>query len=190
MKTEIIKKILLFSKENKSIISTRQFGETATQFVGYILDFKENIFSMQQITTNGFKDGILIESIDNIETIECGEYERAYQFLHDNFDKIDKQTINNIELPQNENWKFELIKQLHLLNEIISIQLESDKNIIIGKIVNFDETHLEFNPLNNVGKDEGIVIYKLDNITTFTINELESRRIKLFSEWRKGEIKD
>ncbi|MCF8294174.1 MAG: hypothetical protein K9I70_10220 [Chitinophagaceae bacterium] len=184
MKQKILKKILSHSRKTKSIISARQFGDSSNQFVGYILDYDENIFIMQQVSVLGLEDGLLIESIDNIETFEMGEYEAAYQFLFENPTKLSNQTIKEIALPKTKNWKLDLLEKLFALNEIITIQLKSDNNTITGFVVSFDEMHLEFNPLSNLGRDEGIVIYKLDDISTFTINELDSRRIRTFKEWQ------
>jgi hypothetical protein len=185
MKNKILEKLLKTSKKEKSIISARQYGEKSNQFVGYILDFNENVFIMQQVSTNGLDDGILIESFENIETFDVGEYEKAYQFLFENSDKISKQIVKEIDLPISENWKYSILEKLFLSNEVVTIQLKSDNNTVTGNIISFNKTHLEFNPLNNIGKDEGIIIYKLEDISTFTINEMESRRIKLLKSWRE-----
>ena len=185
MKNKILDKLLSASMQKKSIITARQYGDNSNQFVGYILDYNENVFVMQQVSTNGLENGILIESFENIETFEIGEYEKAYQFLFANSDKVNKQTVKKIELQKSENWKYNVLEKLFLCNEVITIQLKSDNNIVTGNIISFNKTHLEFNPLNNTGKDEGIVLYKLEDITTFTINEIESRRINFFKNWRE-----
>lgn len=182
---KLIAEILEHSKKTKSILSARQLGDSSNQFVGYILDFDDKIFIMQQVTTKGLKDGLLIEAIDNIETFEKGDYEDAYGYLFNNIKILSEQTVGNLKLPKSSNWKFEILRTLFKLDKIITIQLKTDDNIVTGMILEMDETHLKFNPLTNVGKDEGTVIYAIDNISTFTVDELESRKIKVLNEWRK-----
>ena len=97
---------------------------------------------------------------------------------------VNKQTLKKLDLPKNENWKYELLGKLFLLGEVITIQLKSDNNIVTGFIISFSKTHLEFNPLSNIGKDEGKVIYKIEDISTFTVNEISSRRLQFFKDWR------
>ncbi len=184
MENKILDKILTNSKKDKSIISARQYGDSNNQFVGYILDFNDKLFIMQQVSTNGFEDGILIEEFDNIETFEVGDYESAYQFLFENSHKASKQTVKNIDLPNSENWKYDMLEKMFSLGEVITIQLNSDDNIVTGYIISFNKSHLEFNPLSNIGEDDGIVLYKIEDIKTFTINEISSRRINLFKNWR------
>ncbi len=184
-KKKIISEILEHSKKTKSVLSARQLGDSSNQFVGYILDFNDQIFIMQQITTKGLKNGLLIETIDNIETFEMGDYEDAYGYLFNNIELISEQTVGNLKLPKSSNWKFEMLRTLFKLDKIITIQLKTDDNIVTGMILGLDETHLKFNPLTNVGKDEGTVIYAIENISTFTVDELESRKIKVLNQWRK-----
>jgi hypothetical protein len=105
-KKKIISEILEHSKKTKSVLSARQLGDSSNQFVGYILDFNDQIFIMQQITTKGLKNGLLIETIDNIETFEMGDYEDAYGYLFNNIELISEQTVGNLKLPKSSNWNF------------------------------------------------------------------------------------
>lgn len=184
MKKNILTKILTHSKKTKTILSTRKYGPDNSQFVGYIVDFNETVFIMQQVSTLGLEDGLLVEAFDNVETFEMDEYEKSYQYLFENADIIKKQTITKLPLPNGENWKFDLLKSLSAEKKIITIQLSCDKNIVCGYIVEFDETYLQLNAISTIGEDQGNVIYKLADISTFTIDELESRKRKAFNEWR------
>ena len=185
MKQNILLKILANSKKTKTILSARKYNEDDTHYVGYIVDFNETVFIMQQVSTYGLLDGLLIETFDNIETFEMDEYEKSYQFLLDNADKITKQTVNKLALPKGDKWKYDLLKTLFDEKKIITIQLSSDNIIVTGLIVDFDETYLQFNVISTIGEDQGIVVYKLIDISTFTIDELESRKRKTFYEWRQ-----
>jgi len=185
MKKNILTKILTHSKKTKTILSARKYNEDDTHYVGYIVDFNDTVFVMQQVSTYGLHDGLLIETFDNIETFEIDEYEKSYQYLFDNADKITKQTITTLTLPKSDNWKFDLLKTLFAEKKIITIQLSSDNIIVTGFILDFDETYLQFNVISPIGEDQGKVIYKLVDISTFTIDELESRKRKAFNDWRQ-----
>ena len=185
MKKNILTKILTHSKKTKTIISARKYNEDDTNYVGYIVDFNDTVFIMQQVSTYGLHDGLLIETFDNIETFEMDEYEKSYQYLFDNADKITKQTVNNLTLPKGDKWKYDLLKTLSAEKKIITIQLSSDNIIIAGLIVDFDQIHLHFNLISRIGEDQGTIIYKLADISAFTIDELESRKRKTFKDWRQ-----
>ena len=185
MKKNILTKLLTHSKKTKTILSARKYNEDDTHFVGYIIDFNETVFVMQQVSMYGLHDGLLIETFDNIETFEIDEYEKSYQYLFDNADKITEQTITKLALPKGDNWKFDLLKTLFAEKKIITIQLSSDNIIVTGFILDFDETYLQFNVISPIGEDQGKVIYKLADISTFTIDELDSRKRKVFNDWRQ-----
>ena len=173
------------SKKTKTIVSARKYNDEDTLYVGYIVDFNDSIFIMQQVSTYGLPDGLLIESIDNIESFEMSEYEKSYQYLFENADKIKPQTISSLKLPKGDNWKYDLLKVLFAQKKVITIQLTSENAIVTGFIVDLDEKYLHFHMISNIGEDQGKIIYNLTDISTFTIDELESRKRNTFYEWRQ-----
>ena len=185
MKQTILFKILANSKKKKAIISARKYNDDDTLYVGYIVDFNDSLFLMQQISTYGLHDGLLIESLDNIESFEINEYEKSYQYLFENTDKISEQTISSLTLPKGAKWKYNLLKTLFAQKKIVTIQLSTDNTIVTGFITDLDEKYLHFNMISNIGEDQGKIIYKLTDISTFTIDELESRKRNTFYKWRQ-----
>ena len=79
MKNKVLNKILTHSKKTKTILSARRYNDDDNHYVGYIIDFNDTVFIMQQVSTYGLQDGLLIETFDNIETFEMDEYEKSYQ---------------------------------------------------------------------------------------------------------------
>ena len=185
MKKNILTKILTHSKKTKTILSARRYNDDDNHYCGYIVAFNDTVFIMQQVSTYGLHDGLLIETFDNIETFELDEYEKSYQYLFDNSDKITNQTIKSLKLPKGDKWKYDLLKTLFAEKKIITIQLSSDNIIVTGLIVDFDEAHLQLNLISPIGIDQGKIVYKLSDISAFTIEELESRKRKTFNDWRQ-----
>lgn len=183
----ILKHILEESKKKKTIISARKYNDGKTIYVGYILDFNDSIFMMQQVSKNGLEDGIYIDNIENIESFELRDYEQAYQFLFENSFKLSDQKIKYIDLPNSENWKFELIKLLFSLNDIVSIKFNND-DYVTGYILNYDEVNVNFKCYNDVGIVDGIIIYKIEDFCSFNIDDFDIRRTKLFINWRENKI--
>jgi hypothetical protein len=185
MKKNILSSILEHSKKTKSIICARRSNDEDSLYVGYIVDFTETIIIMQQITTYGLEDGLFIESIDNIETFEFeDEYAKSFQFLFENQSKIKKQTIHTLKLPKSKNWKFEMLKNFKNEAKIITIILSAENITIHGFIIDFDENMICLNPISKLGENQGKVTYKLNDISSLTIDELESRKRKAFYDWR------
>jgi hypothetical protein len=184
MESRIVESILSHSKETKSLIGIRKYNDDDDFYVGYIIDYNETLLSFQHITKYGAKDGILVEKIENIESIETGDdYIKAYQFLILNPDKIPQQTLENINLPNTDNWQYEILKSLHEESRIVTIELSSD-TLVHGYIIDIDEDNLQINPIGNSGKDEGVSIYKLLDIAAISAEQLESRKRQAFFNWR------
>lgn len=184
MQSRIVESILSHSKETKSLIGIRKYNDGDNFYVGYIIDYNETLVSFQHITKYGAKDGVMVEKIGGIESFETGDdYMKAYQFLMMHPDKIPQQTVKNVNLPDADNWQYEILKGLHDESRIVTIELNND-SVIHGYIIDLDEDILQINPISNSGKDEGVSIYKLDDISAISTERLESRKRQAFFNWR------
>ncbi len=184
MKPKILEKIIAHSKKTKTLIGVRKYNEGDDFYVGYIVDFNDKLIVLQHITKFGLEDGLIVEKIENIESFETEEdYVKSYQFLFDNQNKISNQTIKNIKLSKGENWQYALLKNKFDKGQIFTIELNND-TYIHGYLIDFDETYIQLKSIDNLGNNEGIIIYKLSDISGFTFERLESRKRQVFYDWK------
>ncbi|MBC7748727.1 MAG: hypothetical protein H7Z76_09170 [Methylotenera sp.] len=186
MKNKILDKILSHSKKTKSIIGVRKYNDGDDLLVGYIIDYTDTLIVLQHITKYGVEDGLIVEKIENIETFESDDdYVKSYQFLFENESKILKQTVKSIKLPNGDNWQYELLKMKFDNGKLVTVELNNDDLVTHGYIVDFDENNLQFKPIDKLGNNEGITIYKLSDISGLAIDRLESRKRQTFYDWKK-----
>src|SRR6476469_7295123 len=123
MISRIIKEVLTYSQETKTLISVRKRNNEDDIWVGYIVDFNETLFVLQHISTFGLEDGLIIERIDNIDNFEIEDnYVKSIQFLFDSKNGIQKQIIKTIEISNEENWQYELLKNGLDQSKIITVE--------------------------------------------------------------------
>ena len=74
----------------------------------------ENIFVLQHISPLGHEDGLIVEKISNVDNFETNDaYLKAIEILYRNGGKIPKQGIDKIEISEEEDWQFEIIKNVN-----------------------------------------------------------------------------
>jgi hypothetical protein len=186
MANKIVEKILSHSKKTKTLIGVRKYNDGDDLYIGYIVEYNDTLIVLQHVTIFGLEDGLMVEKIENIETFETeDDYVKSFQFLFKNKNKILKQTVKNIKLPESENWQYELLKSKFDKGKLVTIELNNDDKVTHGYIIDVDEKNLQFNPIDKLGKDEGITIYKLSDISGLTIDRLESRKRQAFYDWKK-----
>jgi hypothetical protein len=186
MTNSILDKILAHSKKTKTLIGVRKYEDDDELYLGYIIEYSDLLIQMQQVSKYGLKDGVIILKIEDVETFEVeDDYVKAYQFLLENAKEIKEQTVESLKLPKTENWQYEVVKDLFLTKRIVTIELSNERIVVNGYIVDFDKTYLSFNPIDHIGKEQGTIIYKLVDLTSLSIDELESRKRQTFNEWRK-----
>ncbi|MEN8121351.1 MAG: hypothetical protein ABFS35_13445, partial [Bacteroidota bacterium] len=186
MKNGIIEKILKESKDNKKILGIRKYGEGDDFWCGYIYDFNEQLVIIQHFTKFGKPDGLIIEKIENIESIETDDdYAKSYQYLVENHNRIEKQRDIKIKICASEDWQLDTFKQLDLFKALVTIEINSDF-FISGFINEFDNGFLNIKTIGKLGEDEGDCFYKIADITSIQFDRMEERKRQLLSEWRKS----
>ncbi len=181
----LMQKILEESKNLKKIIGIRKYNAGDDLYVGYIVDYSDSLFLMQHITKYGEKDGFIVERLDSIESVETDDdYVNSYQFLVKNTDKIREQSIDSFNLPDEQNWQYEILKVLFEQGDIITVELNNDDLVVHGYIADFDEDFLKLKPIDKLGNPEGFTLYKLSDISGLTIGSQESRKRQAFVEWK------
>ncbi|MGZ5244632.1 MAG: hypothetical protein ACXWEY_10905 [Bacteroidia bacterium] len=169
------------SLENKELLAFRTYDDSEKFWCGYVLSLNENLVQIQHISKLGFYDGIVVERIENIESIDVDTYNKAMQFLvGKNQEQYSQQKY---ELPNNENWQFEFLKINSLQNIFLSIG--TNDGSISGYVRDFDEEFLSLQLIGVAGEDNEITIYRLLDANYFQINDLENRKRETLYNWRK-----
>ncbi|SEF58832.1 hypothetical protein SAMN05421847_0392 [Halpernia humi] len=178
-------KILQESKEKGKYLSIWNYNDDEKFWFGKILNFTEEIVVLQHFTKYGKKDGLLILQICDIKAIDFDdEYTNAMKLVIENSEKLATEDEFKFDFYDNENWKFILLNQLKFKTEIItSIEIEND--YFTGFIKDVDEENFVINLVGSLGQDEGNSIYKIEDLKSFRVNDIDNRKRLLLYNSRK-----
>ena len=186
---EIITKILEKSKLNKELLGLWKYNDEDSFWCGYIIDYNETLIKIQHYTKYGKPDGIIIAQLANIKSVDFDDdYAKAMQVVIDYADEIEKEANFDITLSENDNWDFEIIKKLEGNFDILSSIEISNSDYFSGFITEVTETDFIIRCVGKMGEDEGSVIYKIEDITGFKINDIDNRKRCLLYKWRKAKL--
>ena len=179
-------KILQHSKENQSIIAIYNDAGGDNFWAGYIIDFNDEFFTMQHISKYGKKDGILIEPFFNINRIDIDDYCKCLNYLKVHHQELDQENQITFTATSEENWITQFLTQISNQTEYISrIQLNNDSRFS-GFIRNLTEEDFELKCVGAEGTDEGSLYFKIDDISSLRVNDLEARRRLLLYNYRRS----
>ena len=186
---EIFNKILERSKLNKELLGLWKYNEEDSFWCGHVIDYNETLLKIQHYTKYGKPDGIIIAQLENIKSVDFDDdYAKAMQVVIDYADEIEKETNFDITLSENDNWDFEIIKKLEGNFDILSSIEISNSDYFSGFITEVTETDFIIRCVGKMGEDEGSVIYKIEDITGFKINDIDNRKRCLLYKWRKAKL--
>lgn len=181
---EILKK----SKEQKQIIGFWKYNDEDAFWAGYVLNLNEELVSIQHYTKFGKPDGIIVERIDNIKSVDYDDdYAKAMQYLIENATQIDKETNINLDLSFQENWQINLLKQLEGTNHIVRVEIKGSE-YYSGLISTLSKLDFVLQRIGDLGEDEGKSLYKIEDLTAIRINDIENRKKALLYNWRKASL--
>jgi hypothetical protein len=185
----ILNKILERSKLNKELIGLWKYNEEDGFWCGYIIDYNENLVTIQHYTKYGKKDGIIISQISDIQSVDFNDdYAKAMQCVIDYSKELEKEDETNIILTESEDWQFELLKQMERnLDKITSLEINGS-NYFSGFIGEVTEYDFILHCIGKLGEDEGTVIYRIEDVTGFKINDIENRKRAMLYKWRKASL--
>jgi len=175
MKT-LLKEILQNSKENKKIIGIRVYENDDYFYAGYVLDFNDKVVQLQHFTEYGIEDGIVLEPIENIENVEIDDdYYKSLQILVQQNQKLEIKNIVDSKYNIEGNWRYNILKTF--VGKPIIIVIENHKREkICGFVTKLTEQEILLNPIGLQGIDEGLSLYKLDDIYSIQPDDLECRK--------------
>ena len=172
----LLKEILKKSRDTKKVINLRKYDNDDYFYSGYILDYNDEVVVIQHFTDYGKDDGLVFEKIENIENIEYDEdYSESLQLIIQNTKEIDIPNITKHKFDLDGNWKLNILKMFLDKNVIIIVE-NYKKEKICGFVKQVNETELLINPINKGGLNEGMSLYKLDDISSIQPDDLECRK--------------
>jgi hypothetical protein len=185
----IINKILERSRLNKELIGLWKYNDEDGFWCGYVIDYNESLVTIQHYTKYGKKDGIIIAQISDIQSLDFNdEYSNAMQYVIDYSNELEKEDETNITITEGEDWQFELLKQLEgNLDKITRLEINGS-NYFSGFIQEVSEYDFILQCIGKLGEDEGTVIYKIEDITGFRINDIDNRKRAMLYKWRKASL--
>ena len=180
----LIDKILKSSKLNKKFLSFWVYSDEETFWFGQVIDYnKENII-IQHYTRYGKKDGIIIIKKSDIISIDINDdYSKAMTYIIENSIEISDENNFNLSFNFKENWQFELLKQIEGNYDFIS-SIEINNSYYSGFVEEVDKENFTFNLIGKSGEDEGLTMFKVEDITHFKINDIDNRKRLLLYNWR------
>ncbi len=184
---EIFNKILERSKLNKELIGIWKYNDEESFWCGHVVDYNDKLVKIQHYTKYGKKDGLIIAQISSIQSVDFDDdYAKAMQVIIDYSAEIEKEVNFDLEISDDENWDFEMIKKLEGNFDIVSSFEMNNSDYYSGFIVEASESDFILRCIGKNGEDEGLVVYKIADVTGFKINDIENRKRNLLFKWRKA----
>ncbi|HAI36785.1 MAG TPA: hypothetical protein DCM40_00900 [Maribacter sp.] len=188
MSESILFEILKKSKENKEIIGIWKYNDDDGFWAGYVKDYNEELVTIQHFTKYGKSDGIIVERIENIKSVDFDDdYAKAMQCLIDYSSELDKDNPFEIELNDNEEWQIGILKQLEGTDRIARLEINGS-DYFSGFIKRLSESDLIIHCVGKMGEDEGTVFYRIEDVTAVRVNDIENRKRVMLFNWRKASL--
>jgi hypothetical protein len=183
MENQMFESILSESKSTKKIIGFNMFGSNGDFWCGYVLDYNSEVVIIQHFTKHGIKDGLIIEKLENIQSIDSDDdYSIAFEYLTANSAKILTQTIPNVQLTYAGDWKMEILQFCKSNEIIVSIGMNNEINIT-GFIKELNDELVRIRCIERLGETESISYYRVSEIENIHIEKSEDRKRRLLYDW-------
>ena len=174
----MINEILENSQKNQELIGVTLYNESGF-WCGIVEDFNDDFIQLRHYTSYGELDGVAIERIADIERIDINdEYLNSLKIMIEHKEKIRDIKIKSriFEELDEDNWQYVGLKPFENDDNILaSIQINHD-SFYQGFVLKIDEDFIKFEIIGNDGNSEGKSLFKLSDINSIKINDLECRR--------------
>lgn len=190
MSKSILIDILQKSKKEQQIIGIRKYGDGDAFWSGYVIDFNEELIQLQHFTKYGKPDGIIIEQLSTIESIDFDDdYSKAMGYIIENHHLLDKQSHQTLKLSDAEDWQLEALQQLEGNKDVLVSVEMNNEHYYTGFLLVVSETDFVMNCVGKMGEDEDKVIYRIEDVTAIRINDMDDRKRKMLYDWRMNGMK-
>lgn len=181
----MLKEILRAAKENNRFIGIWIYGENDGFWSGYVHDFTDEFVVIKHYTKFGIYDGLIVERIDNIESIDFeDDYSEGMEYIIANSNLLEKETEIEVQIHEIENWQYEILSP-YILNENVMVKLQIARdNTYTGFVKEIDKEFIVLKNIGSNGEDHGKSIYKITDISSVRLNDLECRKRLLLYQWK------
>lgn len=179
-------KVLQHSKENQVVIAIFNDASDSNFWAGYIVDFNDDFFIMQHISSYGKKDGLLIEPYYKISRIDVDDYCKCLNYLKDHHQELEEESNLEFAIDKGEGWLMSLLRILNNETHYITrIQIRNN-NRFSGFISNLGEEDFELKCIGSEGTDEGLLYFQIEDVTSLRIDDLDARKRLLLYHYRRS----
>jgi hypothetical protein len=110
------------------------------------------------------------------------------QCVIDYSEQLDKEDETIIPISDSESWQFEILQQMEgNYEKVISVEINGS-DYFSGFIHEVSENDFIIHCVGKLGEDEGTVIYKIEDVTGFKINDIDNRKRAMLFKWRKTNL--
>lgn len=190
MDTNIIEEVFENSKTTMSLVAISTYRDDSGFWTGYVKEFNEEFVQLHHYTKYGKSDGTVIEKITNIESIEFeDDYVKCLAFLIRNSDKLDIERGFTQPVPTQEDWQFDYLN-FHLGQSQRIIRIELDNEITYsGFVTKLDKENVILQLIGELGNEQSFSMYKLEDIISVRVNDIENRKRLMLYNWKKSQSK-
>jgi hypothetical protein len=181
----MLKEVLKNAKDNNRFIGIWVYGDSDGFWSGYVQDFNDEFVIIKHFTKFGKYDGIIIEKIENIESIDFeDDYSEGMEYIIANNQLLEKEEETEVVIIDFEQWQYNvLLPLLNDMSKVVKIQISKD-NYYNGFVKEISKDFLILKVIGSNGEDNGNTIYKIDDITSIRINDIESRKRLMLYNWK------
>ncbi len=181
----LIQKQLKIAKEQRKLISFIEYGSDTNFFCGYVLDYSLDMVTIQHVTKFGKDDGLIIQPLSAFVRIDFDDdYALAMEYIIANSDKIYIPSDFNIDYSNSDYYVNIFNYFCGNTDVILSFEIDSDFNS--GYLVEYSDTDFSIRSVGKDGENLGISIFKIEDITSIQIDDVDNRRRHLLFQWRKS----
>lgn len=178
--------ILSHYKENQAIVNVFNVNESEDVFwCGKILDYTTETMTIKHYTKFGKYDGIIIEKLENIRSIEFDySYAKAMEIMIENHFLLD--AYEEFDLPTSiSHSTYDIIDYCFKNMKLPVISFSYYEEIYVGEILEYNTEIVTFKSIDNTGVAYAITHLKIEDIETIRIDDIQTRKRKLIYKHKK-----
>lgn len=108
------------------------------------------------------------------------------QCVIDYSEQLEKEVYSEKEIALGENWIIETLgNYIGKKDAIISIEI-NNREFYTGFLRKLSDTDLLMQNIGKMGQDEGVGIYRLEDISSLRVEDIDNRKRLLLFNWRQS----
>ncbi|WP_177762145.1 hypothetical protein [Flavobacterium sp. I3-2] len=183
----LLQKQLRIAKEQEKLLSFIEYGSDTNFFCGYVLDYTSEMVTIKHITKFGKDDGLIVQPLDAFVRIDFDDdYASLMEYLIKNSDKI--YTKSNYKIDFSDENYYTNIFNFFCGNRDVILSFEIDNDFFSGYLIEFSESDFILHAIGKEGEDLGMSIFRIEDITSIQIDDVDNRRRNLLFKWRMDKV--